>query len=76
MILDITTMISRGFDLYNNGTDIKTEVLAGATAFLATMYIILVNPAVLSEAGLPFGAVLTATVLVSAFSSILMGLYA
>ncbi|HPR65898.1 MAG TPA: NCS2 family permease [Methanothrix sp.] len=73
---EMMTRISRWFDLYNNGTDIRTEVLAGVTAFLATMYIILVNPAVLSEAGLPFNAVLTATVLVSAFSSILMGLYA
>ncbi len=70
------TRISRWFDLYNNGTDIGTEALAGVTTFLATMYIILVNPAVLQEAGLPFNAVLTATVLVSAFSSILMGLYA
>jgi len=76
MELDLTTRISKIFDLYNNGTDIKTEALAGATAFLATMYIILVNPAVLSEAGLPYGAVLTATVVVSAFSSILMGVYA
>jgi AGZA family xanthine/uracil permease-like MFS transporter len=76
MVKDMITRISRIFDLYNNGTEIKTEVLAGVTAFLATMYIILVNPAVLSEAGLPFNAVLTATVLVSAFSSILMGLYA
>jgi AGZA family xanthine/uracil permease-like MFS transporter len=76
MGLDIATKISRWFDLYNNGTEIKTEVLAGVTAFLATMYIILMNPSILSEAGLPFNAVLTATVLVSAFSSILMGLYA
>jgi AGZA family xanthine/uracil permease-like MFS transporter len=76
MGLDMITRISRMFDLYNNGTDIGTEVLAGVTAFLATMYIILVNPAVLQEAGLPFNAVLTATVLVSAFSSIFMGIYA
>jgi AGZA family xanthine/uracil permease-like MFS transporter len=40
------------------------------------MYIIVVNPAILSQAGLPFNGVLTATVLVSFFSSLMMGLYA
>jgi AGZA family xanthine/uracil permease-like MFS transporter len=43
--------------------------------FLAAMYIIVVNPAILSSAGMPFNASLTATVMVSAFSCIMMGLY-
>lgn len=64
------------FKLKDNGTTVRTEVLAGFTSFLAAMYIIVVNPAIISEAGLPFSGVLTATVLVSAFSSIAMGLYA
>jgi AGZA family xanthine/uracil permease-like MFS transporter len=51
-------------------------VVAGITTFLATMYIIVVNPIILSNTGMPFSGVLTATVLVSAFSSIMMGLYA
>lgn len=63
------------FDLENNGTGLGTELTAGLTTFLATMYIIVANPAILSQAGLPYDAALTATVLVSAFSSILMGLY-
>ncbi len=63
------------FGLENNGTSVATEIAAGVTTFLATMYIIVVNPAILSQAGLPYAAVLTSTVLVSAFSSILMGLY-
>ena len=63
------------FKLKQNGTSIQTEVLAGITSFLATMYIIVVNPGIISEAGLSFSGVLTATVLVSAFSSIAMGLY-
>ena len=54
----------------------QTEVIAGFSSFLATSYIIVVNPAVLSQAGLPFSSVLTATVLVSFFSSLMMGLYA
>lgn len=56
--------------------DKKTEILAGATTFLATMYIIVVNPAILSKSGMSYNAVLTATVLTSALSSIFMGLYA
>jgi len=63
------------FDLKNNGTNVKTEILAGVTTFLSGMYIIVVNPAILQAAGMPYNAVLTATVLVSAFTSILMGLY-
>ncbi len=54
----------------------KTEILAGVSTFLATMYIIVVNPAILSQAGLPFSGVLTATVLLSFFCSLMMGLYA
>ncbi len=63
------------FDLKNNGTHLRTEWSAGLTTFLAAMYIVVVNPAILSQAGMPYSAVLTSTVLVSAFSSILMGLY-
>ncbi|MCK8490988.1 MULTISPECIES: NCS2 family permease [Spirosoma] len=54
----------------------RTEVLAGISTFLATMYIIVVNPSILSQAGLPFSGVLTATILLSFFCSLMMGLYA
>ncbi len=64
------------FDFKSLNTNLKTEVLAGITTFLATMYIIVVNPAMISQTGMPFSGVLTATVLVSAFSSIAMGVYA
>jgi adenine/guanine/hypoxanthine permease len=64
------------FELKKNNTTIRTEVLAGLTSFLATAYIIAVNPAILSQAGMPFSGALTATVLVSFFSSLMMGLYA
>ncbi len=62
------------FEVY--GTNFRTEVIAGITTFLATMYIIIVNPSIISETGMSFSGVLTATVLVSAFSSIMMGIYA
>lgn len=64
------------FALEANGTNVKTEIIAGFTTFLATMYIIVVNPGIISETGMSFNGVLTATVLVSAFSSIMMGIYA
>ena len=54
----------------------RNEIIGGITMFLASMYIIVVNPSILSKAGMPFNGVLTATILVSAFSSIAMGFYA
>lgn len=57
-------------------TSRRTEILAGISTFLATMYIIVVNPAILSQSGLPFSGVVTATVLLSFFCSLMMGLYA
>jgi len=56
--------------------NISTEIIAGASSFMAAAYIIVVNPAILSQSGMPFSAVLTATVLVSFFSSLMMGWYA
>jgi AGZA family xanthine/uracil permease-like MFS transporter len=69
-------MMDKYFKFGENQTNFKTEILAGVTTFLATMYIIVVNPAIISATGMPFEGVLTATVLVSAFSSIAMGIYA
>ena len=54
----------------------RTDVLAGASTFLAMAYIIVVNPAILKAAGLPVGASTVATILVAAVGSILMGVYA
>ncbi len=64
------------FELRKNSTTVSTEIIAGISSFLATSYIVVVNPAILSQAGMPFAAVLTATVLVAFFSSLMMGLYA
>lgn len=57
---------------------LRTEVVAGVTSFLATAYIVAVNPAILATdgTGMPFDGVLTATVLVCFASTLLMGLYA
>jgi AGZA family xanthine/uracil permease-like MFS transporter len=59
-----------------NTTNYQVEIRAGFTTFFTAMYIIIVNPAIMAPAGFGYSASLTATVLVSAFSSIAMGLYA
>lgn len=64
------------FKLDENGTTVKNEVFAGITTFLTMSYIIFVNPSILKDAGLPATGVVTATVLVAALSSILMGILA
>ena len=75
-------MLNRLFRLSENGTTVRTEVVAGVTTFLTMSYIIFVQPAVLSGAmfgqptGMDFGAVMTATCLAAALASAIMGLYA
>lgn len=69
-------MLERLFKLKENNTDVRTEVVAGVTTFMTMAYIIFVNPAILSEAGMPFGAVMVATVLSAAFATLLMSLIA
>lgn len=64
------------FQLRANGTTVRTELLAGLTTFLSLSYILFVQPAVLSSAGMDFGAVLAATCLASALATFLMGVYA
>lgn len=69
-------VLAKYFEFEKYNTNLKTEIIAGITTFLATMYIIVVNPAIISKTGMPFSAVLTATVLVCFFSSLMMGIYA
>lgn len=69
-------MLQRLFKLKENNTDVKTEVIAGATTFMTLSYIIFVQPTVLSACGMDFGAVLVATCVSSAIATFLMGLYA
>ena len=64
------------FRISESRSSIRTEVIAGATTFLAMSYIVVVNPAILSEAGMDFGAVFVATCLAAAFGSLLMGVLA
>ena len=72
----MTATLERFFGLAEHGTDVRTEVTAGATTFLTMAYIAFVNPQILSDAGMPFDAVFVATCLAAAFSTLVMGLYA
>ncbi len=75
-------MFEKFFNLSENNTNTRTELLAGLTTFLTMSYIIFVQPAVLSKdfagqaTGLDPAAILLATCLISAISCIFMGLYA
>ena len=64
------------FKLRENNTDVSTEVLAGVTTFFAMSYIIFVNPAILSQTGIPWGAVFLATIIATVVSTLVMGLFA
>ena len=64
------------FEFARLGTNWRTEILAGVTTFLTMAYIVLVNPAMLHDAGVPLPAVTAATCLSAAFASILMGIVA
>ena len=64
------------FKLKENNTDAKTEFIAGLTTFMTMAYILIVNPSILSAAGMDQGAVFTATALSAVISTLIMGLYA
>ncbi len=64
------------FGLTAKGTSVRIEIMAGLTTFLTMAYIVLVNPNILSQTGMPIAAVAAATCASAAFASILMGLMA
>src|SRR5439155_1253565 len=72
----VTGVLESYFHLREAGSDVRRETLAGLTTFLAMAYILFVNPAVLSQAGMDFGAVFTATCLSAAIATLVMGLVA
>ncbi len=64
------------FKLKEHNTDVKTEFRAGFTTFLTMMYIVPVNAIIMSKTGMDFGALVTATALITIFATILNGLWA
>jgi AGZA family xanthine/uracil permease-like MFS transporter len=69
-------VLNRFFDIAARGSSVRREVVGGVTTFVTMAYIIVVNPAILSAAGIPVGPSTVATILTAAFGSLLMGLYA
>ena len=69
-------MLEQVFKLSENKTSVRTEVVAGITTFLTMAYIIFVNPAILAEAKMPFGAVFAATCVAAAIGCFLMAFLA
>src|SRR5947208_15046283 len=69
-------MLEQVFKLSENKTNVRTEIVAGVTTFLTMAYIIFVNPAILAEAKMPFGAVFAATCVAAAIGCLLMAFLA
>src|SRR3954463_1227803 len=68
--------LDRYFGLTDNATDVRTEFIAGITTFLTMVYIVFVNPQILSSAGMDKGAVFVATCIAAAVSTLVMAFYA
>lgn len=71
-----TSFLEKKFNLKEHGSDTRTEILAGLTTFMTMSYILIVNPDILSKAGMDKGAVFTATIISSIIAMLVMGLFA
>lgn len=68
--------LSRFFEFEKYGTSLPREIIAGLTTFTTMSYIVVVNPAILAQAGIPAGPSFVATIAAAVFGCTLMGLYA
>jgi AGZA family xanthine/uracil permease-like MFS transporter len=69
-------MIDRCFGVTASGSNVRTEIIAGATTYLTMAYIVFVNPVILADAGMDRGSVFVATCLAAALATLLMALLA
>jgi AGZA family xanthine/uracil permease-like MFS transporter len=76
LALSMIARLETYFEFGTLGTNWRTEVLAGFTTFITMAYIVVVNPAILHETGMPLAAVTAATCISAAIGSILMGVLA
>lgn len=70
------SFFEKTFKLKKHGTDTKTEIMAGITTFMTMSYILAVNPQILSESGMDYGAVFTGTIIASVVAMLFMAFYA
>jgi len=68
-------MLNSFFKLAQHDTDIKTEISAGFTTFLTMLYIVPLNSLILSQSGMPYDALITATIVVTVLITLLNGIY-
>src|SRR5262249_8212803 len=68
--------LERYFELEKHGTNVSREIIAGLTTFTTMSYIVVVNPAILGDAGIPVQPSFVATVMAAVFGCTVMGLYA
>src|SRR5256714_6651913 len=71
-----TSLIERHFHLAENQTTLRRELVGGLTTFLTMAYIVVVNPQILAQAGMPAEGVVFATCVSAAAATLVMGLYA
>ena len=69
-------MLEKFFSISKHQSSVKTEVLAGITTFFTMVYIVIVNPAILSSSGIPFDQVFMATIISAVAGTLIMGLFA
>lgn len=70
------SFFEKAFKLKKHGTDTRTEIMAGITTFMTMSYILAVNPQILSESGMDYGAVFTGTIIASVVAMLFMAFYA
>ena len=68
-------MFEKYFKLQENGTDVKTELIAGITTFMTMVYILAVNPSILEASGMDRGSIITATAVASAIACFCMAAF-
>ena len=68
--------LKKYFQFEERKTNLRTEILAGVTTFLATIYIVIVNPAVFEAGGVNFGGVYIATIIAAVVGTLIMGVAA
>ncbi len=69
-------IVNNWFKFSERGTNISTEILAGLTTFVTMIYIVIVNPAILSQAGMDFNGVFVATIGATIVATLIMGIFA
>jgi len=74
--LEVFSLLDKFFSISKHGSTVRTEIIAGITTFFTMVYIVIVNPAILSSVGVPFDQVFMATIIASVVGTLIMGLYA